>query len=169
MPGRKPESFEDGLLGALEQETEDMLDRLAREQGPPPDADKLSEADEDDAWETDDPSVDYETMAQQLTSQGLPPEVVNGLLVVKLHPEWAPLYQRPTQSAEMAHMLTQLARWPFRLSLIEDIDDPDEQVKKAESLDRRYQKRMTQRQEQSMMPSMLAGDGYARTEPMGGA
>lgn len=152
MPGRKPESFEDGVLSSVEANTEDMLNRLVAQAGPPPDTDKVSENDKDAAWETADPSVDYDTFAQQIMTQGLPPEMVSRLLVTKLRPDWAPLYQRPTQSAEMAHQLARLAQYPFRLSLLEDIEDPNDQVKEAERLDRRFQKRMTTQQTQAAEP-----------------
>lgn len=148
MPGRRPaESPEERALREIEQEDDSALDAIAREAGPPPDSDKLSEADEDLAWETVDSSVDYETMAQQLMTQGLRPEEMQRLLVLKLHPKWAPLYSRPTQDAEMAHQLARLAELPFRLSVLDGIDDPDEMVAKAESLDRRYQRRMTRQRD----------------------
>lgn len=161
MP-RQPSSFEDRLLDELEPLTENALKRLADEQGPPPDSQKLTEADEDEAWETPDPNVEYESFAQQLMTQGLPPEVVQNLLLVKLRPEWAPLYSRPTQSAELAHMLARLAERPFRLSILEDIDDPDEMVAKAEQMDRRFQKRMTAAQEQAAMPMQGQAVGYGQ-------
>lgn len=165
MPRRTPDSFEDRVLTAIEANTDDMLNRLVAQAGPPADADKLSEADLDEAWETADPSVDYETMAQQILTQGLPPEIARGLLVLKIRPEWAPLYGRPTQSAELAHQLARLAQYPFRLSVLEDIDDPDEQVAAAERLDRRFQKRATARQVQAAeVPSEPASRGM-QTRP----
>ena len=74
--------------------------------------------------------------------------------------ERLPLYTQPTQDAELADQYTKLAKWPFRLSILEGIDDPDEQVRKAESLDRRYQKRMAQHLDQPITTT-----GYGRALP----
>jgi hypothetical protein len=147
MAGQQRESAEDRAIREIDAEDEQAIQALAAQAGPPPDARRLSEADEDEAWETADPNVDHEELARLLLTEGLPPEVVNGLLVAKLRPDWVPLYGRPTQDAERAHMLARLAQFPFRLSLIEDIDDPDERTAKAEALDRRYRKRLTANQE----------------------
>lgn len=139
------ESAEDRVLREMEHEDTAALEKLAAQAGPPADAHRLSERDEDDAWETTDPQVDEEKFGKMLTTQGIPPDQAQRLLITKLRPDWAPLYSQPTQDLEMAHMLTRVAQYPFRPSVLEGIDDPEQQVRKAETIDRRFQKRVTQR------------------------
>lgn len=161
MPGRNgAESAEMRAIREVSDEDEKTLDRLALESGPPPEATRLSEAEEDEAWETVDPLVDDEQLPTLLMTQGLPPEIAQRLLVLKLHPEWTGHYAKPTQDAEMANQLAQMAKTPFRWSLLEDIEDFEERARKAESLKRRYDKRMTQLQEQMSQPGMAPTTGY---------
>lgn len=154
------ESAEDRAVREVDAEDGAAIDSLALQAGPPADSNRMSLADEDAAWEKMDPQVDHEQMATALLTQGLPPEQAQQLLAVKLHPEWLPLYLQPTQDAEQADMLVKLARHPFRLSLLEGIDDPDERVRKAESLDRRYQKKMAEHLDQPIVTT-----GYGRALP----
>lgn len=140
---RRPqrESAEDRAIRELDAEDEDTLRRLAFESGPPPDSEQLSPADEDAAWEITDPAVDSEQFPTMLMTSGLPPEMLQSLRVLKVHPEWAELYGKPTQDAEKADLLTRLAEFPWRWSLLLGTADPDEQVRKAETLAARYQKK----------------------------
>jgi hypothetical protein len=172
MPPRRavPESAEDRALREVEAEDDAILKAQALTAGSPPDMQRQSESDEDTAWEYEDRTVDYDQMAPALTTQGLPQEVVQRLLITRLRPEWAPLYVQPTQSAEMADMLLRAAQYPFRLSFLEDFDDYDEMVQKAESMDRRAQKRHTQRQEQAAQMDVMhaapdAGRSVAHIAP----
>ena len=144
-------------------EDEATLRALAEQSGPPPDAKRLSESDEDDAWATVDPQVDAETMARQLMTQGLPPDAVQKLMVTKIRPDLAPLLTQPTQDAEMADQLVRIAQYPFRLSLLEDFIDPEEMTRHAERLDRRFQKRMTAAQESLAQPD---SGGYGQMARM---
>lgn len=147
MPRRTaPETAEDRAIREVSDEDENAMRTLALEAGPPPDSSRLSEADEDAAWEQMDPNVDHEQLATMLMTQGLPPELAQQLLIVKLRrdEDWMGALTKPTQDAELANQLAKLARYPFRLSVIDGYDDPDEQVRKANAVDRRYQKRMAQ-------------------------
>lgn len=156
MPARQAsESIEDRVTREILEEDDENVNSIAAQAGPPPDSNKLSESDEDEAWEFEDRQVDHDAMAAQLMTQGIPEDVVQKLMIAKLRPDWAPLYQQPTKDAERADMLVKLAKRPFRLSILEDIDDPDERARKAESLDRRYQKRLTALQEQAAQPGMV--------------
>lgn len=142
MPRRtEPESAESRAVREVYEEDERALAVLASQASAPPDSERLSEADEDEAWGLSDPSVDPEGLAQQLTTTGLGPDAQR-LLIVRLRPDWAQLFSQPTPDPERARMLAQLARYPYRLSLLEASSDPDEQVSKAERLDRRFQQRM---------------------------
>lgn len=168
---RRPtaETAEDKALREVDTEDTAALEKLAREAGPPADADRLSERDEDDIWEIADLNVDRDALAQRLAVEGLPPEEIKALLVVKLRPEWGQVFARPTQSMELADQYARMAQFPYRWSLLEDVDDPDEQVAKAERLDRRYQKRVTAMQEQATTLPEPTMRGYGAPEPeMGG-
>lgn len=143
MPRRsEPEGAESRAIREVLEEDDRALEAIRAEAGPPPDSRRLSSADEDEAWGAADPRVDHDAMVGMLQTRGLPPELVRRLKVVELRPEWAPLYQQPTPDPERAAMLARLARYPYRLALLEDLDDPDEQVAAAERLDRRFQQRM---------------------------
>ena len=161
---RKPasESAEDRAIREISDEDEVALERLALEAGAPGDSEQLSAADEDTIWSITDDMVDadHEAFATQLLTQGVPQEMLPQLLVLQEHPEWMELYARPTQDAELADRLTRLAQFPYRWSLLLDYDDPDAMVRKAESLDRRYQKKHADLQgvESTPLPA----------EPMGG-
>lgn len=157
MPGQ-PMSAEDRVVEQLDAEDESVLNSLARQSGAPPDSMRLSEGDEDETWALEDPNVDHDTLAERLMVEGLSQQEIAQLQVVKLRPDWAPLFANPTQSAVLADQYAKLARFPYRWSLLEDIDDPDEQVKKAEQLNRRYQKRVVGLMQQSVdLSSMRVG------------
>ena len=139
----EPESAEDRAIREIDDEDEKALDRLVREAGPPPDADRLSEAQEDELWAVTDPLVDADpdAFAATLMTQGIDQQTLARLRVLKEHPEWAQMYGQPTQDAALADQLTRMAQAPHRWTLLIDIDDPAEQTRKAESLDRRYQRK----------------------------
>ena len=142
MP-RRPvqESAEDRAIREIEAEDDDAVQRIALEAGPPADASRLSDADLDALWAVTDPLVDDpDAFASALMTSGIEPDLLGQLLVVREYPEWQPLYAQPTQDAEMADMLARLAQFPYRWALLLDIDDPEEQVRIAERLDRRFQK-----------------------------
>lgn len=142
MP-RRPvqESAEDRAIREIEAEDDDAVQRIALEAGPPADSARLSDADLDAMWAVTDPLVDDpDAFASALMTSGIDPEMLGQLLVVQEYPEWQPLYAQPTQDAEMADMLARLAQFPYRWALLMDLDDPEEQVRIAERLDRRFQK-----------------------------
>ena len=135
------ESAEDRAIREIEAEDDDAVQRIALEAGPPADASRLSDADLDALWAVTDPLVDDpDAFASALMTSGIEPDLLGQLLVVREYPEWQPLYAQPTQDAEMADMLARLAQFPYRWALLLDIDDPEEQVRIAERLDRRFQK-----------------------------
>ncbi len=162
MPRRRPapESAEDKAVREVDAEDEDAQNRIALQAGPPPDSDRLSEKDEDDAWAQMDPSVDFEQVATMLLKQGVPQEMAQRFLIVKLRPDdgWLEALTQPTQDAEMANQLAKMAQYPFRLSVLDTYDDPEQQTRKAEQLDRRYQKRMA-----AILDAPIAlGSGYSQ-------
>lgn len=114
-------------------------DRLVVESGPPPDARRLSDADEVRMWGLRDPSVDYDTMASRLMTEGIPQAEAEQLAVIKEHPEWLPLFTTPTNDAAKADQLARLAETPYRWSLLADLE-PHEQVQKSERLAARHQR-----------------------------
>ena len=164
-----PESAEDRAIREVDAEDTAIIDRLALAAGPPADSSRLSEAEEDEVWATTDPLVDADpdAFATQLMTTGVPQEMLPQLRILKENQDWAQLYAQPTQSAEMADMLTRLAQYPHRATVLLDIDDPEEQVRKAEALDRRFQKRFEpQQQPEPPMPTAPQPPaGMAMPEP----
>ena len=137
------EDAESRALNQVMAEDEDVLNRLALESGPPPDSERLSEADEDRLYAQVDPIVhgDPEGFARRLLTQGLDQQMLQQLQVLKGFPEWAQIYAQPTQSIELADQLTKLARWPYRPAMLADFADPEDMVRTGEALDRRYQRK----------------------------
>lgn len=137
-----PQTAEDMAIQAVDREDTAALDSLARSAGPPADSESLSDADLDRLWALTDRTVDNDpdAFATKLMTTGLSQQELPMLKVLKEHPDWAPLYGQPTQDAELADQYTQMARYPYRWMILEGIDDPDEQVRVSDRLDRRYQK-----------------------------
>jgi hypothetical protein len=163
MPRRsQPATPEDVALDQLEFEDEDELNRLVAEAGPPPDAKRMSESDEDEAWGFMDPDADYDALTAAMPTQGIPPEQAQQFLYLKLHPDALEEVSQPTGSLEKAHILARLIQHPFRRSMLEDEADPAEQVRKADRLEARRQKRLTQLQEQQSLfgGARIGGQGY---------
>lgn len=161
MP-RQPQpdqTAEDIVMSQLEAEDDDALNALAAQAGPPPDTRRLSESEEDDLYAFEDRLVssDPDAFARQLMTQGIPPEMAQRMPIFKVHPDWLPLYQQPTQDADRADMLTRAAQFPFRWGLFDDVAEPTPRVEKAERLDRRYQRRHTALQEQMSQTIVMPG------------
>lgn len=151
------ETPEDRAIREIDDEDSRYLERAALEAGPPADVRRLSERDEDDIWGIEDPlAADPNMLAQRLMTQGLPPEEAQQFQIVQQRPEWLELLATPTQSAETADMLARAIRFPWRWSLLEDIDDPDEQVATAERLNRRFQRNKTGEQQYEADAAMPA-------------
>lgn len=167
MPRRRPEpeSAEDKAIREVDAEDTDAMNGLALQAGPPPDSDRLSEADEDAAWEFMDPAVDFEQMASLLMTQGIPQEMAQRFLITKLRPDdgWLEALATPTQDAEAANQIVKMAQYPFRLSVLDTYDDPEDQTRKAETLDRRYQRRMA-----AILDAPLQIGGYGQMPATGG-
>lgn len=142
MPTREPapRTFEERVTADFAADLQSVEDRLVAEAGPPPDTKRLSEAEKDRLWALRDPSVDYETLAQQLTT-GLPIEEVKALVIVQEFPEWEPIFGQPTESAETADQLARMAEFPYRWQMLADLEPP-EMVKEADRMDARYQQAM---------------------------
>lgn len=153
----------------LEDEDAATIDALAAKAGPPPDTQRLSESEEDDFYAFEDRFVvsNQERLSLQLMTEGLPPEILSQLVIVKVRPDWAPLYEQPTQDAVRADMLIRAARFPLRWGLFDDVIEPKARVEKDERLHRRFQQRHTALQEQMaktiITPSInTAAGAYSR-------
>lgn len=143
---------EDRAIQEIEAEDEAALAQVAAEMGPPPESGRLSAREQVELWGQTDPSVDYETLRQRLVMEGLPPEEAQTLAIAQEYPDIVPLLAQPTGDLEMADMLASLAERPYRLAILEGIDDPEEQVKTAERLDREWQKMLAERDAMLLAP-----------------
>ncbi len=174
MPSRKPdETAEDRAIRELEAENEDFLNRAALEAGPPADSKRLSERDEDDIWAIEDTSVqDVNMLAQRLMLEGIPPEEAQRLMLVSSQPdkqrqaEWLQVLGKPTQSAEVADQLAKAIRYPWRWALLEDIDEPSEMVRRSNTLNRRFQKRVTGQQQYAVEAPPVAAPMPQQQQPV---
>jgi hypothetical protein len=157
MPGRKPpESAEDIALRQIDEEDTAALERIAREMGPPPDSQRLSEREEVELWGQRDPSVDYLDLATRLLAEGIPPEEAARFLVLEEIPELVPLFAQPTQSFETADMLARLAEYPYRAALLSGIDSPREKVEKSNRLHRLWLKKLAEDDAQPLPQQVAA-------------
>lgn len=123
----------------------DELERLAQAsaagQGQPVGTRKTSDAEAVKHWGITDPNVEYDQILQQLQTTGLPPEMLDpekGLLLFREQPDLAQWYGQPVQDPALADRMARIAEHPFRMGLLMDIDDPDEQVREANRLDRAW-------------------------------
>lgn len=144
---RKPASgsIEERATASWLDDAEKVAQRVAADEGPPPGAKKLSDAEAVKQWGIRDPFVDDST-PQMLLTRGIPQEALQQTafwqeLGADQQDAWAQLLTQPTQDAEMADTLSRILEYPFRYGLVTDwSDDPEEQTKRAESLQRQWEK-----------------------------
>lgn len=131
----------------IDAEIEHAIATIAAEWGAAPDAAPVSEDEEVELWGRRDPTVDYDAVYAMLTTTGLPPEMLDPAsdlapAVIAEHPEMAQMYGSVVD-ANLADMLATLAEHPFRIGLLQDLeDDPEAMVEKANRLDRAWQKQL---------------------------
>lgn len=160
---QQPDSAESIALNQILDEDDAALKRVSEQMGPPHGSVKQSQADEVKRWGQLDPRVDRDLMPQQLMATGLPPEQAKELAILQEYPDLLPLYTQPIGDPQMADLLTRFAEMPYRWSLLEGIDDPEERAAKAESLDRAHEKALAARMQQQR-----AGLGSSIRSAMGG-
>jgi hypothetical protein len=172
MPSRHaPRSVAEQADEEIKTEITDLVSQIAAEEGPAPHAQYVSDEHEVKLWGQMDPSVDHETLVQQLMQGAVPPERVdpNGaqpLALVTHHPETAQLFTQPLDQ-EMAQMVATLAEYPFRLSLLAPYtDDPEASVKKADRLTQRWRSSLPAR-DPVIAPFAQSGASHLMLEPTG--
>jgi hypothetical protein len=143
MPPRKQQlaSFEEQVSASFLEDMEKVAARIASEDGDPPGADRLGDAEAVRLWGQTDPNVDHDRLLSDLMTTGVAPEVVQNLAIAKTRPEWAELYMQPTEDSEMAATLAALALHPFRAGLVFDYSpEPEEQVKRSDHIHALWEK-----------------------------
>jgi hypothetical protein len=134
-------SFEETVAASFLEDLEKTAARIASEDGDPPGADRLGEAEAVRLWGQTDPQVDHDRLLSDLMTTGVDPAVVQNLAISKTRPEWAELYTQPVQDSEMAAQLAALAQHPFRAGLVLDYSpEPEEQVKRSDHLHALWEK-----------------------------
>lgn len=134
-------SFEEQVSASFLEDLEKVASRIAGEDGDPPGADRVGDADAVRLWGQMDPQVDHDRLLTDLMTTGVAPEVVQNLAITKTRPEWAELYTQPTEDSELAGQLAVMAAHPFRAALVLDYSaEPEEQVKRAEHIHRLWEK-----------------------------
>jgi hypothetical protein len=145
MPPKKQmlQSFEETVAASFLEDLEKTAAQIASEDGDPPGADRLGDAEAVRLWGQMDPQVDHDRLLSDLMTTGVAPEVVQNLAIAKTRPEWAELYTQPTEDSELAATLAALALHPFRPSAVLDWSpEPEEQVKRAEHLHSLWEKQL---------------------------
>lgn len=127
----------------------DDLERLAQaaaaDQGQPVGTRNVSDAEALRQWAYADPQADYDAILGQLQTTGLPPELLDpdhGLTIFKEQPDLAQWYGQPVQDPALADRMARIAEHPFRMGLLMDIDDPDEQVRESNRLHRAWSRQL---------------------------
>ena len=155
-PNRSALSAEELARREMADDLQVAIREIAAELGPAPGTSEASASEELRQWGIRDSKVDHQQMVQRLMTTGYPPEMLDPdgdmtLLVVKENPELAEVYGQPVQDQEYAEQLATIAEWPFRLGILREYeDDPEAMVRKADSLDARWQR--------SLGPSALTVD-----------
>lgn len=141
MARAKTVSFEERVANEWLDDARKVAQRIAVEQGPPPNAGKVSEDRMLRDWGIKDPVVDPHQFMVSLMTTGLNEAQVNALQVVKENPSLRQVYAQPAEDFKRADELTRLAEFPLRYGMVTDYsDEPKEQVKFAKSLNARWQK-----------------------------
>jgi len=158
MPRRTPPKPIDAQArDEVESELDDMITQLAAEIGPAEGATIPTDADELAFWGQMDPTVDYDTLKQQLMTGSVPPELydpasdtrlalfrLNKGLADDLAALFAVTPEEPLDD-EMAGLVAELAEYPGRLTVLAPYeDDPEQAVAKAESVDGKWRRRTGQ-------------------------
>lgn len=150
MPRRKRATPRD-LQAQAEQEIEQELDALvaaiAAEEGLASGARRISPAKEVELWGLADPQIDPETFRRQLLTGTVPPELYDPqsdrrLAVLRMLPDhaeaWAGVFAEPLDE-QMADLVTDVVARPGRAVLLAPYeDDPEQQVRVAERVNRRW-------------------------------
>lgn len=154
---------ESRVAQAFIDEVQKVASRIAGEEGEPPGSAPLGDAQAVRMWGRTDPNVRYDEMLTRIMTEGIPPdEMQQYICAEELPPDVLAMYGH-AMPFEFAHQLATMAEYPFRWSIcIEPFDDPEEQVKEAERLDRLWQKTLPQPAvedvDESAQPEMPAPD-----------
>lgn len=147
MPPRKQPlaSFEEQVSASFLDDLQKTAERIAAEDGDPPGADRVGDAEAVRLWGQTDPQVDHDRLLADLMTTGLPPETIQNLAIAKTRPEWAPLYAQPVEDSEQASQLAALALHPFRPGLVLDYSaEPKEQVQRSDHLQKLWEKQQAE-------------------------
>lgn len=144
-------SLQDRLAQELSDELERIAQGVAADQGNALGTSRVSHADLLRLWGRKDPLANYDQIVQQLQTTGVPQPMLSvpqgasasnsqrqWLIIAQEQPDLIPQYTAPTQDGELAKRLAIIAEYPFRMGVLQDIDDPDEQVALANRLDKEW-------------------------------
>lgn len=154
---RESPSLDASARQEVERLLDDLASSIAAELGPADGTVYASEEQEVAAWGTRDPKVDYDTLKAQLMTSTVPPDLYDttspaALTLVQgdseAAAEWAQLIAdtaRQPLDEEMAHQVAEAAEWPYRLAILEPYqDDPESYVERADRIDARWRKRLSE-------------------------
>jgi len=160
----------------VERELQEIVAAIAAEEGLAKGAQRLSPNQEVQWWGQRDPTVDYDTLKQQLMTGQVPPELYDPqsdrrLALLRINKAdaqaWAALLagtaERPLDD-EMASQVADYAEWPARLAVLRPYaNDPEASVAKANAINARWQK-----QADAARVASTAYTGPVSDEPMPG-
>jgi hypothetical protein len=152
LPKPTYKSVEDRVAASVLEDMEQIAARIAAEEGDAPGSRTVGDAELVKLWGTTDPRADPDILRERLATTGLGDEAQQ-MKIAEEWPELVELYAQPVADPEILEQLVALAQYPYRRSVYEDIDDPEEQVKEAERIAALWQKTQPALPEPPMAPA----------------
>jgi hypothetical protein len=158
-------SMEDRVAASWLEDAEKVAARIAAEEGDAPGTQKKGDAELVKLWGTQDRRVDPDLLRQRMSTTGLGEEAMT-MTIAEEWPEIVDLYAQPVEDPLLLEQLLILAEYPFRRSVYEDIDDPEEQVKEAERIHGLWLKSQPVLPESNVTSAEGMGDDAALPPPV---
>lgn len=149
MPPRRrysPRGFSEQVESEFDREFRAVIDKLDAEQSPASGTSRVSESRKVALWGLRDRRVDPDVLRQRLLAGGLGEEAQQ-MAVVQEYPEVLEVYAGGIANLPdvedpegLVDQLVRFAEWPWRWGTIAHLDDPDEQVREANRIEREWEK-----------------------------
>lgn len=163
MSDQQNQEWQEKLAQAFADDLEAKAQRAAETQAAPFGARRVSDARALRDWGLRDPQVDPSLFADVLRTRGFTPEEVQQMIVVRENEDderLALALMQPAQDEALIDALTKIAEYPFRWAMVRGIDDPEEQVRFSDAMDRQWQGEVP-----GGMPANRGGEEVEHTPP----
>jgi len=150
MPSR---SLEDQFAERVDQNLDPMAQGIADHLGPAPGAERYSQREIDDLWDTPDTGLDSQQLFAAL-QQGITDQGAERVALLRMSPELRQHVVGTPQPPDAAAAIAKLAQYPGRYVVTTDHStDPEEQVKYVAKM----QQRAAGRRAQQAAPPLAGG------------